>query len=159
MARHRNRLLLLPRAGDSLRHGHDHPPVHRGVDPRGRPRHRDFPLVSPDPRPHEGSQQRGRDPRGADGLAASGGVTVTAVEPDSPAAKAGLRPGDIVVAFGGSPIAGIDDLQRMLTAEHIDRRLEMTILRGTEKLSATIVPAESNRGAASEYERSSRPGR
>jgi len=93
------------------------------------------------------------------GLAASGGVTVTAVEPDSPAAKAGLRPGDIVVAFGGSPIAGIDDLQRMLTAEHIDRRLEMTILRGTEKLSATIVPAESNRGAASEYERSSRPGR
>jgi S1-C subfamily serine protease len=81
------------------------------------------------------------------GLAASGGVTVTAVEPDSPAAKAGLRPGDIVVAFGGSPIAGIDDLQRMLTAEHIDRRLEMAILRGTEKLSVTIIPAESNRGS------------
>ena len=79
------------------------------------------------------------------GLAASGGVTVTAVEPDSPAARAGLRPGDIVVAFGGSPVAGIDDLQRMLTAEHIDRRLEMTILRGTEKESVAIVPAESNR--------------
>jgi S1-C subfamily serine protease len=79
------------------------------------------------------------------GIATSTGVTVAAIEPRSPSEVAGLRPGDIVVEFGGAAIAGIDDLQRLLTAEHIGQRLDMTILRGTEKIGIIIVPAESPR--------------
>ena len=73
---------------------------------------------------------------------ASSAVTVAAVEPGSPAASAGLRPGDIVVELGGAPVAGIDDLQRM-TGQQIGRRLPMAILRATQKESVAIVPAES----------------
>jgi len=81
-------------------------------------------------------------------LTASSGVTVAAVEPGSPALRAGLLPGDVVVAMAGSPIAGIDDLQRLLTADRIDMRLDLIVLRGTEKLSLSIVPAESPQRSA-----------
>jgi S1-C subfamily serine protease len=75
-------------------------------------------------------------------LAVTSGVTVVTVEADSPAARAQLRPGDIVVALGSHPIAGIDDLQRILTAESVGVPLGLTALRGTGKLTLTIVPSE-----------------
>jgi S1-C subfamily serine protease len=81
-------------------------------------------------------------------LPVSSGVTVAAVEPDSPAARAGLQPGDIVVSLGDLPVAGIDDLQRTLTADRVGARLELAVLRGTTKLSLTIVPAQSPRSGA-----------
>src|SRR5258706_12164571 len=43
------------------------------------------------------------------------GMLVLQVEPESPASRAGLREGDIVVEFNGQPIAGLDDLHRQLT--------------------------------------------
>jgi S1-C subfamily serine protease len=79
------------------------------------------------------------------GLAVTSGVTVASVEPTSPAAQAGLRPGDVIVGFEGQPVAGIDDLQRILTADRVGVRSKMTLLRGTEKLELPIVPAESLR--------------
>ena len=79
------------------------------------------------------------------GLAVTSGVTVAALEPGSPAAQAGLRPGDVIVGLDGQPIAGIDDLQRLLTAHRVGVRLGMTLLRGAEKLDLAIVPAESPR--------------
>jgi len=45
------------------------------------------------------------------------GVFVASVDPDSPAGRAGLRDGDLIVAYGDKPIAGIDDLHRLLTEE------------------------------------------
>jgi S1-C subfamily serine protease len=79
------------------------------------------------------------------GLSVASGLTVAAVEPESPAARAGLQPGDIIVAFGDTVIGGIDDLQRVLTADCIGVALPMTLLRGTEKLRVDIVPIESPR--------------
>jgi S1-C subfamily serine protease len=76
------------------------------------------------------------------GLAVTSGVTVVAVEPGSPAAAADLQTGDIIVGLDGEPIAGIDDLQRLLTANRVGVRLALTLLRGTEKLDRMIVPAE-----------------
>ncbi|MGH7879563.1 MAG: S1C family serine protease, partial [Candidatus Binataceae bacterium] len=76
-------------------------------------------------------------------LPVTSGVTVATVEPDSPAARTGLHAGDIIVSLAGSPIAGIDDLQRMLTADRVGAGLELVMLRGTEKLTLTIVPSES----------------
>jgi S1-C subfamily serine protease len=76
-------------------------------------------------------------------LAAGAGVRVASVEAGSPAAQADLRQGDVVVAFADATIAGIDDLQRILTGAWIGVRAELTVLRGVERLTLEIVPAES----------------
>ena len=51
------------------------------------------------------------------------------VEPDSPAATAGLKDGDVVLAFAGTPVTGVDDLHRLLTEERIGVPTAVTILR------------------------------
>jgi S1-C subfamily serine protease len=71
------------------------------------------------------------------------GVLVTGTEPDSPAARAGLRDGDLIIAFNDFPIAGVDDLHRQLTDERVDAAATMSVVRGTEKLDLAITPAES----------------
>jgi S1-C subfamily serine protease len=76
------------------------------------------------------------------GLASNSGVVVNSVEPTSPAERAGVRPGDVIVALDSTPISGIDDLQRLLTGERVGIRLDLTVLRGVEKIVRPIVPAE-----------------
>jgi S1-C subfamily serine protease len=79
------------------------------------------------------------------GLEAESGVLVTAVEPESPAASAGVREGDIVVSFDGKPVGAIDDLHRMLTEERVGSAVGVVVLRGVEKVDLSITPAESRR--------------
>jgi len=76
-------------------------------------------------------------------LPAETGMLVISVEPGSPAARAGLREGDMIVEFGGQRVAGVDDLHRMLTGTQAGVRSPMAVLRDTEKLRLEIVPAES----------------
>jgi S1-C subfamily serine protease len=71
------------------------------------------------------------------------GAIVLAAENGSPAQKAGLREGDVVIAFNGQPIAGVDDLHRMLTDAQVDVKTSVTILRRTERLELAIIPQES----------------
>jgi S1-C subfamily serine protease len=52
-------------------------------------------------------------------LAVSSGVLAAGIEPSSPAETGGLRTGDIIVAFGGVRVSGVDDLHRQLTADRI----------------------------------------
>jgi S1-C subfamily serine protease len=73
-------------------------------------------------------------------------VLVAGVEPGSPARLAGLREGDIVIAFKGQPIEGVDELLRKLVAAEIGVSGALTILRQTEKLEVPIVPQELLRG-------------
>jgi S1-C subfamily serine protease len=70
------------------------------------------------------------------------GVLVAGLEADGPAARAGLRDGDLLIAFGGLPVTGVDDLHRALTAEQLGRTVAVTVLRRTEKLTLDVVPAE-----------------
>jgi S1-C subfamily serine protease len=70
------------------------------------------------------------------------GVTVAEVEPNSPAAFAGIQEGDTIVGFKGQPIATIDDLHRRLVAAEIGVPSPMMLLRKTEKIFLTVVPAE-----------------
>jgi S1-C subfamily serine protease len=81
----------------------------------------------------------------ANGLAASSGVLVSSVEPDGPAAKGGLERGDVMVAFGGEAVSGIDDLHRLLTEERIGTPSAVTVLRRGARRRFTIIPADSQR--------------
>jgi S1-C subfamily serine protease len=83
--------------------------------------------------------------RRAAGLAQDRAVMIGTVEPDSAAERAGLRPGDIIVALDGVAIAGADDLVRALTGDKIGRSVAFDVLRGTERLTLAAVPQERRR--------------
>jgi S1-C subfamily serine protease len=68
------------------------------------------------------------------------GVMAASVEIDSPADRAGIKRGDVIVAFGGQVVAGSDDLQRLLTGDQVGKRSEVTIVRGTEKIMLEVIP-------------------
>src|SRR5262249_6999370 len=80
--------------------------------------------------------------RRAAGLAQDRAVMIGTVEPDSAAERAGLRPGDIIVALDGVTIAGADDLVRALTGDKIGRSVAFDVLRGTERLTIAAIPQE-----------------
>jgi S1-C subfamily serine protease len=76
-------------------------------------------------------------------LAVTSGVFVASIEPGSPAAKGGLKDGDVVIAFAGTPVTGIDDLHRLLTEERIGESTAVSILRSARRRHITVVPDES----------------
>jgi S1-C subfamily serine protease len=76
-------------------------------------------------------------------LEVESGVLVLSTEPDSPAQRAGLLRGDVIVGFDEDPIAGIDDLHRRLTDDKIGTSSMLLVIRGSEKLQVAIVPEES----------------
>ena len=76
-------------------------------------------------------------------LAVESGIFVISFENDSPARKGGLREGDIIIGFDDQPIAGIDDLHKLLTEQRIGRESSLTIIRGTDKLAIEVMPEES----------------
>jgi S1-C subfamily serine protease len=80
-------------------------------------------------------------------LPVESGVLVVSVEPNSPAQRAGLREGDVIVGYDKHPIAAIDDLHRLLTEQQVGARSSLTIIRRSEKLVLDIVPEESKAGA------------
>ncbi|HMK23757.1 MAG TPA: trypsin-like peptidase domain-containing protein [Terriglobales bacterium] len=70
------------------------------------------------------------------------GVIVLGAEPNSPAQRAGLREGDVIIALDGQAVAGVDDLHRMLSDVMAGARSELVVLRGTERLQIGIRPEE-----------------
>ena len=70
------------------------------------------------------------------------GALLAQVEPDSPAAKAGLLPGDVVIRLDGVEINGVDDLIRALDRDRIDRKLKMDVLRMGRLREIDIHPVE-----------------
>jgi S1-C subfamily serine protease len=76
-------------------------------------------------------------------LAVESGIFIVSFEDNSPARKGGLREGDIMIGFEDHPTAGIDDLHKLLTEERIGRKSLLTVIRGTDKLTIEVTPAES----------------
>jgi S1-C subfamily serine protease len=77
------------------------------------------------------------------GLTGDSGILVLHIERDSPAARAGVREGDVVVGFGDGSVASVDDLHRLLTETRIGTTAQLVVLRGGAITRLEIVPAES----------------
>ncbi|MCW3059646.1 MAG: HtrA2 peptidase [Capsulimonas sp.] len=73
-------------------------------------------------------------------LTEDSGVLVLDVQDGGPAAQAGLRPGDVIVAFGEKTVSGLDDLHRRLTDKQAGVPVGVTLLRGAMKRVLTVVP-------------------
>jgi S1-C subfamily serine protease len=70
------------------------------------------------------------------------GVLVLSVEPGSPAARAGVEDGDVLVAFDGQPVTGVDDLHKLLSESRIGKQCLATVIRRTEKITLSVSPEE-----------------
>jgi len=80
------------------------------------------------------------------GLEQSRAVRVSTVEAESPAARAGLREGDLIVGLDGVAVDSVDRLHQMLDASRVQRDCVLKILRGTagsQPLYLTVRPIES----------------
>jgi S1-C subfamily serine protease len=77
-------------------------------------------------------------------IAASSAVLVASTEPASPADTAGVRPGDLVLAFGDAVVTGVDDLHRLLSDERIGIPTPLVVLRDGRRRQLIVVPAEAN---------------
>jgi serine protease Do len=76
--------------------------------------------------------------RRAVGLPERDGLLVREVEEDSPASRAGLAEGDLIVAAAGKPVTSADDLFDALGSVAADAPLEITLLRGTEERTVSV---------------------
>ena len=76
------------------------------------------------------------------GLTQPRAIGVRSVQQKGPAETAGLIAGDILVSLDGAPVAGVDDVSRILDAKRINQKVTAHVLRLGEKLEFTLVPEE-----------------
>jgi S1-C subfamily serine protease len=79
-------------------------------------------------------------------LQVESGVLVASVEGGGPADRAGVREGDVIIAFDEQPVADIDVLHRLLAEKPVGTAVPLTLLRYPEKLTLAVVPEETKRG-------------
>lgn len=78
-------------------------------------------------------------------LKVESGILVVSFEGNSPARSAGVREGDIIIGFDNHPIAGIDDLHKLLTEQRIGHKSPLMVIRNTSQLTFDVIAEESRR--------------
>jgi S1-C subfamily serine protease len=78
----------------------------------------------------------------AAGIDNSSGAMIAALEPQGPAAQAGLMTLDTIVCADGEFVAAVDDLIRLLNGERIGRRIAIDVLRRGQLRSFAVTPSE-----------------
>lgn len=86
-----------------------------------------------------------RDLARAVGLEQLFGVWITTLDPNGPAAKAGLAPGDLLVAADGQTLTGLDDLLRVLDTQSIGKPTDVAVIRQGRRMTLTVTPRERRR--------------
>jgi S1-C subfamily serine protease len=81
-------------------------------------------------------------PRLAAALGRGTGIEVVQVVDGSPADRAGLRAEDLIVELDGTPVAGVDDLQRLMVGELIGHGVTARLLRRGNEVEVELVPDE-----------------
>jgi S1-C subfamily serine protease len=81
-------------------------------------------------------------PRLARQVGRESGVEVVEVVPGGPAEEAGVRPEDLIVDIDGTPISGMDELQRIVVSELIGRSVRVNVIREGRELELQLVPSE-----------------
>jgi serine protease Do len=81
-------------------------------------------------------------PRLARELGRETGIEIVEVVEASPAAQAGLRAEDLILDFDGTPVNGVDDLQRLMAGELIGQTVTVTAVRNGQTLPVELVPVE-----------------
>ena len=81
-------------------------------------------------------------PRLARELGRKSGVEIAQVVEGGPADRAGMRAEDLIVELGGTPIEGMDDLQRVVVSELIGRAVRAKVVRAGRERELELVPAE-----------------
>jgi serine protease Do len=76
-------------------------------------------------------------------LSVEKGALVTEVAPNSPAAKAGLKAGDVIVSFAGKPITDADEMVRLIHSASIGKPIEIGYWRGKTQATTQVIPMES----------------
>jgi S1-C subfamily serine protease len=87
---------------------------------------------------------------GRHGLGEGFGVVIVEVMPDTPAARAGMKAGDIVVAFEGRPVTDTRVLQRMIARASVDAEARLTVLRREGRRPLAVRLAEMPRPVVGE---------
>ncbi len=82
--------------------------------------------------PEELSKQTGQE----------GGLMVVSVSTESPAKKAGVAIGDVIVKLDQKPVEGLYDLQRLLNDEIIGKEVKLSVLRAEKSLELKITPGD-----------------
>jgi S1-C subfamily serine protease len=75
-------------------------------------------------------------------LGAESGVEVMAVTPESPAARGGIREGDVIVAIDGHEVANVDNINKFLAEWPIGNPVKITIIRGQDRVEVEVIPVE-----------------
>ena len=65
-------------------------------------------------------------------------MLVTSLEPNAPAAAAGVREGDLIVAFDDTSVESLDDLHRLLTEARIGTTATLSILRDAQRVTVSV---------------------
>jgi len=77
-------------------------------------------------------------------LAAPGGVMIEEVSEESPAAKAGLKSGDIVVEFDGERVRSVRQFTRLVQETPVGRKTQAVVMRAGQRVNVTVEPRDGN---------------